>query len=53
MSPADCFPWGACTSRTMQTDHTRAHAAGGVQQPFPGIYQSDRNLELDPTAWAA
>ncbi|NYD56143.1 hypothetical protein BKA08_000381 [Nocardioides marinisabuli] len=32
MTPADCFPWGACTSRTMQTDHTDPHARGGPSQ---------------------
>ncbi len=30
LSPADCFPWGSCTSRSMQTDHTLAHGQGGI-----------------------
>ncbi len=29
MTPADCFPWGSCTSRDMQTDHTVPHGRGG------------------------
>ena len=32
MTPADCFPWGACTSRTMQIDHTDPHGRGGASQ---------------------
>lgn len=29
LSPADTFPYGSCTSDTMQIDHTRPHARGG------------------------